>query len=302
MTKYSIINTIFVVWRDSMREGTIVLEGGAARGIFSAGVLDYLMEQDMYFKNVIGVSAGACNAYSYVSKQIGRSKESMIHEDYPFKYLNLRKCMKTGSLMDMDTLFDTIPNELYPVDYETFFASDMRCLFSVTNCITGKVDFIEVEERDDERLMRVCRASSSLPLVSPIVMIDGIPYLDGGIADSVPVRKALELGEEKVVVILTQQADYRKVPSSKGMNGIYEKSYSKYPELVKTIRRRYKQYNESMDMIQQLEKEGKIFVIRPTVRPVGRLEKKKETLEAFYNHGYQAMRAQFVELQLYLSE
>lgn len=285
-----------------MREGTIVLEGGAARGIFSAGVLDYLMEQDMYFKNVIGVSAGACNGSSYVSKQIGRSKTSMIHEDYPFKYLNLRKYMKTGSLMDMDTLFETIPNELYPFDYETFFNSDMRCLFGVTNCVTGKADFIEVKERDDEKLMRACRASSSLPLVAPMVTIDGIPYLDGGVADSVPIRKAMELGEEKVVVILTRNAGYRKTPSSKGVNGIYEKSYSKYPELVRAIRRRYKQYNETVDMIQQLEREGKIFVIRPTVKPVGRLEQKKEILEAFYNHGYQTMREQFVELQLYLSK
>lgn len=285
-----------------MREGTIVLEGGAARGIFSAGVLDYLMEQDMYFKNVIGVSAGACNGSDYVSKQIGRTKISMIHEDYPFKYLNLRKYMKTGSLMDMDTLFETIPNELYPFDYETFFNSDMRCLFGVTNCVTGKADFIEVKERDDEKLMRACRASSSLPLVAPMVTIDGMPYLDGGVADSVPIRKAMELGEGKVVVILTRNAGYRKTPSSKGVNGIYEKSYSKYPELVRAIRRRYKQYNETVDMIQQLEREGKIFVIRPTVKPVGRLEQKKEILEAFYNHGYQTMREQFVELQLYLSK
>lgn len=283
-----------------MAKGTIVLEGGAARGIFTAGVLDYLMEQDLYFSNVIGVSAGSCSATSYISKQVGRAKKTMIHEEYPFKYINMKNFVKTRSLMDMDTLFETIPNEIYPLDYETFFASDINFYIGVTNCITGEGEFLQVKDGERE-LMTACRASSSLPLIAPMVTIDGKPYLDGGLSDSIPVQKAMDLGEDKIVLVLTRQRDYYKKPNATGVNRIYGRKYREYPELVKCLRRRFRQYNEISERILQLEDEGKIFVIRPIVKPINRLEDDRKIMEEFYDHGYSVMKERYQELLEYLN-
>lgn len=283
-----------------LTKGAIVLEGGAARGVFTAGVLDYLMEQEIYFENVIGISAGACNGTGYIAKQIGRAKQCMIHEDGSFSYLNLKGFVKTKSLMDMDTIFDTFPNETLLFDYETYFQSEMNNLIGVTNCITGKVEYLK-ETEDRQRLMKVCRASSSLPLFAPIVNVDGMPYLDGGLSESVPVDKAQEISE-KVVMILTRNPGYRKKPLSKGLSVLYGRSYKKYPELVKTLRRRYIHYNNTMEKIERLESEGKVFVLRPQVPVVSSMESDVEKLNALYDHGYRLMENQRENLLKYLEK
>lgn len=284
-----------------MITGTIILEGGAARGIFTAGVLDYLMDRNVYFSDVIGISAGACNGVNYVAKQKGRTKQCLIHEDGSFKYMNLRKFVKSKSLMDMDTIFDTFPNETFPFDYDTYFASKMDCLIGVTNCNTGKVEFLK-ERENRERLMRATRASSSLPLVAPIVNIDGFPYLDGGLSDSVPILKAQEIGHEKMVVVLTQNPGHRKLPMSKGMARLYARHYHKYPELVKSMRRRTHDYNVIMDYIDELEKTGEIFVIRPQVPTVDRMESDAVKLTDAYDHGVTYMESQYDNLMKYLGK
>lgn len=281
-----------------MVKGTLVLEGGSARGVFTAGVLDYLMEQNLYFENVIGVSAGACNGTGYVGKQIGRAKECMIHEDGNFSYLNLKGFVKTKSLMDMDMIFDTFPNKTIPLDYDTYFESEINNMVGVTNCITGQIEYISKLDTKEE-LMKACRASSSLPLVAPIVNIDGIPYMDGGLAEAVPMKKAQEFGD-KVVLILTRNPGYRKKPLSKGLARLYAKSYRKYPEFVKTLRGRYRHYNETMEYIEELEKEGKIFVIRPQVPTVSSIESEPGNLTRLYDHGYCLMSSQYENLQRYL--
>ena len=168
----------------------LVLEGGATRGVFTSGVLDFLMEKDFYTTDVIGVSAGACNAIDYVSRQIGRTKKCMIHKEkeYDF-YLGLRKMVKEKSMMDMDLIFDRYPKELIPFDFDTYFQSEMKCDQVVTNCETGKAEYLD-ERKEKERLLKICRASSSMPLAAPIVRIDGVPYLDGGLSDSVPIERA----------------------------------------------------------------------------------------------------------------
>ncbi|MFI3171910.1 MAG: patatin family protein [Eubacteriales bacterium] len=279
--------------------GTIVIEGGAARGVFTAGVLDYLMEQDVYFSDVIGVSAGACNGIGYVAKQIGRGKDCMIHEKGSFSYINLKGFMKTKSLMDMDMIFDTFPNQTLPFDYDTYFASDIRCMIGVTNCITGKAEYLaETESR--ERLMRICRASSSLPLVAPIVNIDGVPYLDGGLAQSIPIQYAQSLGNEKMIFITTQNPGYRKKIPSNGMIKIYTHSYKKYPKLVQAIRRRASGYNATLEKLEALEKEGKAFVLRPQIPLVSRMESDPDKLTKLYDHGYDLMKKQFDNLMKYL--
>ncbi len=285
-----------------MVKGTIVLEGGATRGVFTSGALDYLMERDLYLSHVVGVSAGSCNGVDYVSKQPGRTRDCMIHRKKQYSYYNgMRKVLKKRSLLDMDLIFDKYPNELFPFDYETYFASDMECELVVTNCITGQAEYMK-ERKDRERLMRICRASSSMPLVSPMVNIDGIPYLDGGLADSVPVQRAVEIGNEKIVLILTRNPGYRKKMPTRSIANMYRKAYKNYPELARAAVRRNFVYNRTMMQVKKLEAEGKIFVLRPTIPTVSRLERNYDSLMHFYKHGYKSMKAQYDDLCRYLTD
>lgn len=285
-----------------MQKATIVLEGGATRGVFTSGVLDYLMEQELYLSHVIGVSAGSCNAVDYVSRQPGRTRNCMIPTDKNGTYIyGLHKFIKEKSLMNMDLIFDKYPNEVYPFDFDTYFQSDMKCEIVVTNCLTGKAEYLDDRE-DPKRLMKICRASCSMPLVTPIVNMDGIPYLDGGLADSVPIDRAMEMGNEKVIVILTRNKGYRKKVVSHNMERLYRKAYKSYPKLIQTILTRSFYYNRTMNHIDRLEQEGKIFVLRPKVKPVRRMERDADTLKAFYDHGYFLMEQEYGRLMEYLEK
>ena len=170
-----------------------------------------------------------------------------------------------------------------------------------TNCLTGKAEYM-TEREDRERLMKICRASCSMPLLTPIVNVDGVPYLDGGLADSIPIRRAENMENEKIVVVLTKNAGYRKKTLSRGMQKIYRRAYRSYPALVRTILRRSFEYNKTMNYLDQLEKKGKVFVIRPQVKPVSRLERNTETLHAFYEHGYKLMDRKLDALMEYLEK
>ena len=281
-----------------MVKAGMVLEGGANRGVFTAGVLDFLMEKDLYFKYVIGVSAGACNALDYVSKQIGRTRQCMIIENAENSYMDFRKNIKTGSVIDMDMLFDKFPNEIFPFDYEECFSSKIQWEVVTTNCLTGKAEYL-TEQQDKVRLMQICRASSSLPLLAPIVEVDGVPYLDGGLADSVPLSHALRKGCRKCVVVLTRRKGYRKEKNKK-LDKLYIAALHKYPNLVNSIIHRPEVYNKQMDFIDRLESEGRIFVIRPSVQEVARTEQDVQILSDFYQHGYDTMKAQYTDMLEYL--
>lgn len=286
----------------TIKKATLVLEGGATRGIFTSGALDYLMERDLYFSDVIGVSAGSCNAVDYVSRQPGRTRDCMIPTDKEGKYYyGIRDFVKEKSLMNMDLIFDKYPKELPPFDFETYFNSEINCQIVTTNCLTGKAEYM-TEDSDNDRLMKLCRASSSMPLLTPIVNIDNVPYLDGGLADSVPIRRAQQMENEKIVVILTKNQGYRKSVLSPTMQRVYKRAYKSYPNLIRTIFRRSFEYNKTMNYLDQLEKRGEIFILRPQVKPVSRLERNKETLHAFYEHGYKYTERKFDDLMEYLEK
>ena len=283
-----------------MQKATIVLEGGATRGVFTSGVLDYLMEQDLYMSHVIGVSAGACNAVDYVSRQPGRTRDCMIPTDKKDNYYyGIRKFAKEKSLMNMDLIFDVYPNKTHLFDYDTYFRSEMKCELVVTKCMTGKAEYYD-EREDRTRLMKICRASCSMPLLTPVVRLDGIPYLDGGLADSVPIGRAKTYGNSKIVVVLTRNQGYRKEGVSKGLAKLYRKAYRFYPDLVRTILLRNLYYNHTMEQIEQLEREGRIFVLRPQIKPVSRLERNTENLMEFYRHGHELMEQEYARLTQYL--
>ena len=286
----------------TIKKATLVLEGGATRGIFTSGALDYLIERDLYFSDVIGVSAGSCNAVDYVSRQPGRTRDCMIPTDKEGKYYyGIRDFVKEKSLMNMDLIFDKYPKELLPFDFETYFNSEINCQIVTTNCLTGKAEYM-TEDSDNDRLMKLCRASSSMPLLTPIVNIDNVPYLDGGLADSVPIRRAQQMENEKIVVILTKNQGYRKSVLSPTMQRVYKRAYKSYPNLIRTIFRRSFEYNKTMNYLDQLEKRGEIFILRPQVKPVSRLERNKETLHAFYEHGYKYTERKFDDLMEYLEK
>lgn len=282
------------------KEAALVLEGGGTRGVFTAGVLDYLMEKEVKFPYVIGVSAGACNAIDYVSKQIGRTKDCTIIQDRKNRYIGTKDALKKGYLFDMDRLFDEYPNRLFPFDFDTYFASDIQCEVVVTNCLTGEAMYLS-EKQDKERLLTICRASSSIPLISPVVDVDGIPCVDGGVADSVPLIHSMKLGHQKNVVVLTRNKGYRKKAPGKS-RFLYTAALKKYPNLLNALLNRYRNYNRVMELVEKWEEEGHIFVIRPEVEPVSRTEQNVEKLTEFYDHGYQLMKQRMEEMQAYLEK
>lgn len=258
------------------------------------------MEQDFYFPYVLGVSAGACNAVDYVSKQAGRTRDCMIVKEKQYDYLRFKNLVTKHSLFDMDMIFDRYPNEIYPFDFDTYFNSEMECELVVTNCNTGLPEYLD-ERKDRSRLLNIIRASSSVPLGSPVVEIDSQPYLDGGLADSIPLIHSLRKGHKKNVVILTRNMGYRKTAPSKSRS-LYIAAYKKYPNLVRTILNRHKVYNKILNYIEKWEEEGKVFVVRPMVRPVSRTERNSSSLTRFYEHGYEQMKLQFDDMRRYLEK
>lgn len=287
--------------QDELKKKTagLVLEGGASRGVFTAGALDYLLEQDFLFPYVIGVSAGACNALSYVSKQKGRSLNCMAPESKENDYRNsLGKAILKRSIYDMDKLFETFPKETFPYDFETYIRQGMECEMVVTNVLTGQAEYMQ-EKESVERLTNICRASASLPLAAPMVTIDGVPYLDGGLADSIPLKRALECGHRRNVLILTRPYGYRKkFPSRKAR--AYIAFFKDYPNLVKCIYYRSFYYNKRVEAIERLEREGKIFVLRPSIECPKRTEISRQKLQSFYDHGYYTMGKEFAAMQQFL--
>ena len=262
----------------------LVLEGGGLRGVFTCGVLDCFMDKGIRFPFTVGVSAGACNGLSYMSGQRGRAKSSNIDLMDKHHYVGFKYLLTQGCIMDYKLLFEDFPEKIIPYDYEAYFANTDRFVMVTTNCLTGKAEYLE-EKSDSKRVMDIVRASSSLPYVTKITYVDGVPMLDGGIADSIPVEYAKSQGYERMVVILTRNKGYRKNEKQLPVPKVI---YRKYPELRKTLASRNAQYNRTMEMIERLEEEGLMTVIRP-VHPikVDRMEKDTDKLRALYQEGYE---------------
>ncbi len=268
----------------------LVLEGGGMRGVFTCGVLDYFMDKKIRFPYTIGVSAGACNGLSYMSGQRGRAKFSNIDLLEQYDYIGVKYLFKKRNIMDFDLLFGEFPEHILPYDYDAYFSSPGRYVMVTTNCRTGRANYFE-EKKDKKRIIDIVRASSSLPYVCPITYVDDVPMLDGGIVDSIPLLRSMEDGNEKNVVVLTRNRGYRK--TSKDMK-IPHFIYKKYPRLRVALSNRCKAYNQQLEMVERLEDEGKIHVIRPE-KPVvvDRIEKDVNKLRDFYQEGYECAKKMF---------
>lgn len=261
----------------------LVLEGGGMRAVFTVGVLDYFMDNNIWFPYTIGVSAGVSNGISYASRQRGRSRYSNIDLLQKRNYIGLPFFLKGRGYIDMDYIFYEFPEEQYPLDHETIFNSSDRFVMVTSNCLTGKAEYME-EKQDPRRLVDICKASCSLPVMCPITYVDGVPMVDGGVCDAIPIRHAIEEGYEKNVIILTRNKGYRKKDKDVNLPSFI---YRQYPAIREKLRTRYRRYNEKMDFIEELEEQGKALVIRPE-RPieVGRTEKNIGKLIALYDEGY----------------
>lgn len=261
----------------------LVLEGGGMRGIFTSGVLDNFMDRGIRFPYTIGVSAGACNGISYMSGQRGRAKYGNIDLLEQYNYIGLKQLLFKGNIMDFNLLFHVFPTEISPYDYDALARSKEIFEMVTTSCKSGKACYFD-EKHNPTRIIDIIKASSSLPFVSPISYVDGEPMLDGGIADSIPLLRAQSQGFTNNVVVLTRNKGYRK---SQKPTRVPFFMYRKYPALRDAIRSRNAFYNEQIALVEQLEEEGKITVIRPE-RPieVDRMERNIGKLTALYEEGY----------------
>ena len=277
----------------------LILEGGGMRGVYTAGVLDFFMEKDLYFKDCYAVSAGACHAISYFSKQRGRSIKVNLDYLHDKRYCSVNSLIKTGDMFGVDMIYNIIPNKLVLFDYDTYNKFDGNFYSVVTNCETGEAEYLRIN--DARKDIDAVRASSSLPLWSRIVEINGKKYLDGGISDSIPIRKSIEDGHEKNVVVLTRDKSYRKEKSK--LLPVFKIKYKKYPKFLKAVENRYRVYNETLDFIDEEKKKNKAFVIQPKYHvSIGRLEKDKEKLRALYKQGYNDARDCYDDLIKFINE
>lgn len=277
---------------------SLILEGGGMRGVYSAGVLDLLLDKDIDIKYCVGVSAGACNCVSYISKQKKRNYRVNINYINDKRYLSIRNLLLTGSAFGMDMLFDIIPNELEVFDHETYINSNAKFFVGSTNCDTGLPEFYNIKDFNIDGYDAL-KASISLPLVAKIINYDNKNLLDGGIAAPIPVQKAIEDGIEKHVIILTRHRGYKKEKTK--IMPIIKRKYKNYPKLVEAIENRYKIYNDTLELINKLEKEGKCFVISPsTPLKVSRFERDKEKLKIVYSQGYEDALKLSEDLKIFL--
>lgn len=266
----------------------LVLEGGGMRGVFTVGVLDYLLDAGVTFPYCVAVSAAAGNGLSYVSGQRGRAKTANIDLLAKYHYIGVKYLWRQHCILDRKLLYERIPSEILPFDYAACFANPMVFEMVATDCLTGRARYL-TERKDPVRLIEIAKASSALPYVCPIVRVDGRPMLDGGIADSIPVLRALSLGYARCLVVLTRNKGFRytgrdlKVPKY---------IYGEYPRLRALLSCRHALYNEQLALVERLESEGRAVVIRP-LRPleVGRLGSDPDKLSRLYEEGYACARS-----------
>lgn len=261
----------------------LVLEGGGMRGVFTSGVLDAFMKYDLYFPYVVAVSAGACNGLSYMSRQPRRARFSNIDMLRKYGYISLKSLLVQGSIFDPNILYERFPAEIVPFDYKTYADNPAVYEMVTTNCLTGLSEYLS-EKHDARRITAIAKASSSLPYVAQITKVDGIPMLDGGIVDSIPVLRAANQGHPFNVVVMTRNKGFR---SSEPDMKIPPIIYKEYPRLRVALSRRVEVYNEQLEMVERMERWGEILVIRPQRQmEVGRTCGDVAKLERLYEEGY----------------
>lgn len=282
---------------DKQPKTAFVLEGGAMRGLYSAGVLDVFMQNGISTDAIYGVSAGALFGINFKSKQIGRAIRYNVKYAHEKNYMGLYSLITTGDIMNKEFCFNKLVNELDRFDFETFDKSPIEFFAVVTNVETGEAEYIKIDNAREG--LEALRASGSMPFVSKCVEIDGSKYLDGAISDPIPLQKALDEGYEKIVVVLTRPEGYRKHKERMP----YKLIYGKHPNFVKTALKQFEKYNKTLDLIKKYEEEGRIVVLRPSKKlKIARVEKDIEKLNAIYKLGVDDSTLNLEKIRKYLDE
>lgn len=275
----------------------LILEGGGMRCAFTAGVLDFFMEHGLFFHSVYGVSAGACQACSYLCNQPGRGIRVWKNYLNDKRFRSVSSLLFTGDLFNAKFNYDILPNQLDPLDVQYYEAHQADFYAVVTNLRSGQAEYMRIN--DMRRDIAAIRASASLPLVSRAVLISGGKYLDGGVADSIPIRRSIRDGHTKNVLVLTQAPEYVKQPNR--AMPLLSLRYARYPAFLHTLRERHAQYNETLALIRSEQSQGRAFVIQPQQTPdIKRIEKDPARLENLYQTGYKRAQALFPALNDFL--
>lgn len=261
---------------------SLILEGGTLRPIFSAGVMDALLDNNITFPYCIGVSDGITNGVSYISKQKGRNLEVVTKYRNDNRYLSYRNFLRCKSIFGLDFVFDEIPNNLIPFDMDTYRKYPGKVLVGVTNAHTGKTEYLNGKDLDDKATM--LRATCAIPLLFPVIKINGKEYYDGGLCDPIPIKKAIADGNTKHLIVLTQPKGYKKELSKKNIL-VAKLLNKKYPNLKTPLLNRHNHYNETVKFCEQLENEGKVLILRPEYN-LDSFEKDINKLKSSYDHGY----------------
>lgn len=278
----------------------LVLEGGGNRGIFTSGVLDAFLENGIEFPYVIGVSMGSCNGVSFIGKCKRRQHDMIIHYGNDKRYMSLHSLRKSGEYMNSEWLFGELSYDILPLNQEEFESSGTTICVPVTNALTGKAEYMYPKSMR-EYGCPIIRASCSMPLATKGIEIGGIPYFDGGVADSIPIKRAYEDGCKKTVVILTQDKLFVKQPIKENL--IMKRMLKKYPLLAEALFNRHEMYNQQKRYVDEQEIKGNALVIRPP-RPLNcsSIEKDTNKLEVIYQMGYQQGLKHIDDIKKFIAE
>ena len=280
-----------------MKSG-LILEGGGMRGVYTAGVLECFLENGLFPDYVIGVSAGACNAASYISRQPGRNRQVTIGYIKHPDYISVKNLFLKRELFGMNLIFNEIPNKLVPFDFNRFNQATEEFVIGTTDCLTGEPVYFN-KSISSKDILTIIRASSSLPFMSRAIEYEGHLLMDGSISDPIPIRKALTDQVEKPIIVLTKEKGYRKSKSS--FSKLTSSFYKDFKGLGNALEHRYQLYNETLDFIEKLEEEKKAVVIRPSQTfNIGRIERNPEKLTLLYNQGYKDAMAYLNEISEWL--
>ena len=272
-----------------------VLEGGAMRGLYTAGVLDAIMQNGITTDAIYGVSAGALFGINFKSGQVGRAIRYNLKYVHEKNYMGLYSLVATGNIMNKEFCFNKLVNELDKFDFDTFNNSPIDYFAVATNVETGKAEYIKIVNAKHE--LEALRASGSMPFVSKCVEFKGGKYLDGAISDPIPIQKAIDDGYKKIIVVLTRTEDYKK----RKTHMPYNLFYRNYPNFIKTANIQFEKYNQTLELIKKNESENKILVLRPSKDlNIARIEKNKEKLKAIYKLGVDDCCSKLDEIKEYL--
>jgi len=278
----------------------LVLEGGAMRGMYTAGVLDILMSNNIEIDGIIGVSAGALFGINYFTKQKGRvirySKKYCKNK----RYMSKLSLLLTGNVVNKKFAFYKVTKKLDPLDNDVFIKNNKEFYATVTNIETGKPEYLKITNPINQ--LEELRASSALPLASKIIKINNKKYLDGGISDSIPITKCQNLGYDKIIIILTRPLEYRKTPSNNKKMKLVKMKYRKYPNLIETMEKRHQNYNETIEKIIDLENKKEVFVIRPSKEiTINLIERDENKIQEVYELGIKDANNNLNKLKKYLN-